>query len=57
MPEAAKRDRLPRRAGSTPVEVTVDGERVQAYSGETVATVLLVMGRLAFRHTERDDYL
>jgi len=53
MPEAAKRDRLPRRAGSPPVVVMVDGERVQAYLGETVATVLLAMGRLAFRHTER----
>ncbi len=53
MPDALKRDRLPRRAGSPPVDVTVDGETVQAYLGETVATVLLAMGRLTFRHTER----
>src|SRR5512143_3076495 len=53
MPEAVKRDRLPRKAGSPTVDVTVDGEKVQTYLGETVATVLLAMGRPAFRHTER----
>jgi len=53
MPEVVKRNRLPRRAGSSPVDVTVDGKKVQAYLGETVATVLLAMGRLTFRHTER----
>jgi predicted molibdopterin-dependent oxidoreductase YjgC len=34
------------------VGVTVDGEPVQAYPGETVATVLLAMGRQTFRHTD-----
>src|SRR5512136_278301 len=53
MPDGVKGDRLPRKAGSPTVDVTVDGERVQAYLGETVATVLLAMGRLTFRHTER----
>jgi predicted molibdopterin-dependent oxidoreductase YjgC len=45
--------RLPRVGGSAAVAVTVDGESVQAYPGEMVATVLLAMGRLSFRHTDR----
>jgi predicted molibdopterin-dependent oxidoreductase YjgC len=44
--------RLPRPSGSVTVGVTVDGEPVQAYPGETVATVLLALGRQAFRHTD-----
>jgi predicted molibdopterin-dependent oxidoreductase YjgC len=43
--------RLPRPAGVSPLSVTVDGEPTQAYPGETVATVLLAMGRRTFRHT------
>jgi predicted molibdopterin-dependent oxidoreductase YjgC len=34
------------------VYVTVDGEPVHSYPGETVATVLLAMGRWTFRHTD-----
>jgi predicted molibdopterin-dependent oxidoreductase YjgC len=34
------------------VEVTVDGDPVQACPGETVATVLLAEGRQTFRHTD-----
>jgi predicted molibdopterin-dependent oxidoreductase YjgC len=45
--------RLPRAGGSAPLAVTVDGEAVQAYLGETVATVLLALGRPTFRHTDR----
>jgi predicted molibdopterin-dependent oxidoreductase YjgC len=44
--------RLPRPTGSPMVTVTVDGDPVQAYPGETVATVLLAMGRRTFRHTD-----
>jgi aerobic-type carbon monoxide dehydrogenase small subunit (CoxS/CutS family) len=33
--------------------VTVDGEPVQAYAGESVATVLLALGRRSFRHTDK----
>ena len=45
--------RLSRPSGSMTVYVTVDGEPVQAYPGETVATVLLAIGRRAFRHTSQ----
>ena len=45
--------RLPRPAGSPMVTVTVDGDPVQAYPGETVATVLLAAGRRTFRHTDQ----
>jgi NADH dehydrogenase/NADH:ubiquinone oxidoreductase subunit G len=44
--------RLPRPTGSPMLTVSVDGEPVQAYPGETVATVLLAMGRQIFRHTD-----
>ena len=44
--------RLPRPTGSPMVTVTVDGDPVQAYPGETVATVLLAAGRQTFRHTD-----
>ena len=44
--------RLPRPSGSATVDVTVDGETVQAYPGETVATVLLATGRQTFRQTD-----
>lgn len=36
-----------------PVSVTVDGEPIQAYAGESVATVLLALGRRSFRHTDK----
>lgn len=36
-----------------PLTVKVDGEPVAAFAGETVATVLLALGKQAFRHTER----
>lgn len=46
-----------RRLGSLetrqPLSIEVDGEPVQAFAGETVATVLLAQGRRAFRHTEQ----
>ncbi|MGQ9490345.1 MAG: (2Fe-2S)-binding protein [Anaerolineae bacterium] len=45
--------RLPRPPGSAPLTITVDGEPVPAYPGETVATVLLATGRRTFRHTDR----
>ena len=45
--------RLPRPTGSPMVTVTVDGDPVQAYPGETVATVLLAAGRRTFRHTDQ----
>jgi predicted molibdopterin-dependent oxidoreductase YjgC len=45
-----------RRLGSLesrqPVTVEIDGEPVAAYAGESVATVLLALGRRTFRHTE-----
>ena len=44
--------RLPRPTGSPMVTVTVDGDPVQAFPGETVATVLLALGRQTFRHTD-----
>jgi aerobic-type carbon monoxide dehydrogenase small subunit (CoxS/CutS family) len=44
--------RLPRRRGAAPITVVVNGEPIQAYPGETVATVLLALGRQDFRHTE-----
>ena len=35
-----------------PLTVQVDGEAVPAFAGESVATVLLALGRRTFRHTE-----
>ena len=32
--------------------IEVDGETVPAFAGETVATVLLALGRRTFRHSE-----
>jgi predicted molibdopterin-dependent oxidoreductase YjgC len=52
MSNPTKALRLPRPSGSVMVGVTVDGEPVQVYPGETVATVLLATGRQTFRHTE-----
>ena len=44
--------RLGRLASRQPLTVEVDGERVPAFAGESVATVLLALGRRTFRHTE-----
>ena len=35
-----------------PLTVQVDGEPVLAFAGESVATVLLALGRRGFRHTQ-----
>jgi predicted molibdopterin-dependent oxidoreductase YjgC len=35
-----------------PLTIQVDGEPVPAFAGESVATVLLTLGRRTFRHTE-----
>jgi aerobic-type carbon monoxide dehydrogenase small subunit (CoxS/CutS family) len=44
-----------RRIGSLgarqPLNVRVDGQPVVAYAGESVATLLLALGRSTFRHT------
>lgn len=40
-----------RRSGPKPIAITVDGEPLVAYPGETVAAVLLAHGRRVFRHT------
>lgn len=52
MSSVMKSSRLPRPSGGATVAVIVDGEPVQAYPGETVATVLLATGRRTFRHTD-----
>ena len=44
--------RLPRPTGSPMLTVSVDGEPAEAYPGETVATLLLALGRQTFRHTD-----
>ena len=41
------------RPGKADVTMTVDGQAVSAYAGETVATVLLAMGIRTFRRTDR----
>lgn len=35
-----------------PVSIEVDGEAIQAYEGETIATALLASGRRVIRHTQ-----
>jgi predicted molibdopterin-dependent oxidoreductase YjgC len=37
--------------GRQPLTIRLDGESVTAFAGETVATVLLALGRRTFRHT------
>lgn len=37
------------------VEIEVDGERIAAYEGETVAAALIASGRRLFRKTARYD--
>jgi aerobic-type carbon monoxide dehydrogenase small subunit (CoxS/CutS family) len=39
--------------GRQPLTIHLDGEPVTAFAGETVATVLLALGRRTFRHTEQ----
>jgi predicted molibdopterin-dependent oxidoreductase YjgC len=39
--------------GRQPLTVQVDGEAVPAFAGESVATVLLALGRRTFRHTDQ----
>jgi predicted molibdopterin-dependent oxidoreductase YjgC len=46
--------RLPPLGNRDPLTVRVDGASVQAFAGESVATVLLALGRFAFRHTTKD---
>jgi aerobic-type carbon monoxide dehydrogenase small subunit (CoxS/CutS family) len=36
-----------------PLTVVVNGEPVSAFSGESVATVLLALGQRTFRHTDQ----
>ena len=52
MSDPTKSSRLPRPSGSTTLAVIVDGEPAEAYPGETVATVMLAIGRQTFRHTD-----
>ena len=35
------------------VSITVDGENIRAYEGETIAAALIASGRLSFRITEK----
>ncbi len=37
------------------IEFEVDGERMVAYEGETVAAALIASGRRTFRHTAKHD--
>jgi predicted molibdopterin-dependent oxidoreductase YjgC len=53
MNSVMRSSRLPRPNGTTTVAVIVDGESVQACPGETVATLLLAIGRRTFRHTDQ----
>jgi len=52
MSESVRNLRLPRPPGAAALSITVDGEAVAAYPGETVATALLAAGRRTFRHTD-----
>ncbi len=44
---------LPQVERGTPITVSIDGQSVVAYAGETVAAVLLAQGRRTFRQTAR----
>jgi predicted molibdopterin-dependent oxidoreductase YjgC len=46
--------RLPCAGRKEPLTVKVDGEPVRAFAGESVATVLLAMGKRSFRHTDKN---
>lgn len=37
------------------VEIEVDGERITAFEGETIATTLLAAGKQNFRHTTKQN--
>jgi sarcosine oxidase subunit alpha len=39
-----------------PFEIEVDGEKLVAYEGETVAAVLVAAGRRTFRRTEKKKH-
>jgi len=43
---------LPHVERGEPFNVVVDGEVIQAYPGETIATVLTAIGRRVLHHTE-----
>ncbi len=49
--------RLAKIERKTPFTIQVDGESVTAYRGETLATVLLVMGKIAMRKTFQSQTL
>lgn len=53
MPIAREERRLGSLEARQRVNIQVDGEPVQAFAGESVATVLLALGRRTFRHTEQ----
>lgn len=36
------------------VEIEVDGEKIQAFEGETIASALIANGRSLFRYTEKN---
>ncbi len=38
-----------------PISITVDGEQVEAYPGESIAAALLASGRRAFRRTAKEN--
>ncbi len=52
MSESVYNLRLPRPPGSAALTITVDGEPVPAYPGETIATALLAAGQRTFRRTD-----
>lgn len=37
-------------------EIEVDGEKIVAYEGETIATAMLAAGKRVFRRTARDQF-
>ena len=52
----ASKDTMPIRIDSNvergrPVQISVDGETIEAYEGESVAAAMLASGRRVFRHT------
>jgi predicted molibdopterin-dependent oxidoreductase YjgC len=57
IPDMAMRPETPLRLNSNldrgrPVQITVDGEPIQAYEGESLAAALMAAGRRTFRHLE-----
>jgi sarcosine oxidase subunit alpha len=55
MPTNEAYKRLPGVERGQPVSLVIDGRPVTAYRGETVATVLLVAGRRAYRYASRGE--